>query len=94
MVYYGIKAEFQFDKISFAFKYIRRTSSIKNIPDTYKSVGLLQYKIGDGLFLTGAFGRNFSSANNLILPLVLTGVYQMEEKRLIRKNKKAIKNKN
>ncbi len=66
---YGLKAEFQIGKLSLAYEYIRRTSSLHSESNTYKSVGILHYKIRDGLFITGAFGQNFSRFNNLISTL-------------------------
>ncbi len=78
---YGGKAEFQFGKFSLAYEYVRRTSDIQNVSDTYKSVGLLHYKIKEGLFLTGAFGQNFSSVNNLITTIGINwGLSSGEEK--------------
>jgi hypothetical protein len=63
---FGIKTEFQFGKISLAYEYVNRSSSDKSAGTSFKSVGLVHYKIKDGLFLTGAFGRNFPTVNNLI----------------------------
>lgn len=60
---FGGKAEFEFKKISLAYEYIYRDSSNSN---TFRSNGLLKYKISDNLLLTGAFGKNFGSNNNLI----------------------------
>jgi hypothetical protein len=62
----GLKTEFQFGNIALAYEYINRSSSIKSVGTTFKSVGLINYKIKEGLFLTGAFGQNFSTINNLI----------------------------
>lgn len=66
---YGAKAELEFNRLSLAYEYIRRTSSQAGVPNTFKSVGLLKYKIKDGLYLTGAFGQNFTKNNNLIATL-------------------------
>jgi hypothetical protein len=60
---FGGKAEFEFKKISLAYEYIYRDSNSSN---TFRSNGLLKYKISDNLFLTGAFGKNFGLNNNLI----------------------------
>ena len=66
---YGAKAELEFNNLSFAYEYIRRATSKPGVPNTFKSVGLIKYKIKDGLFLTGAFGQNFTANNNLITVL-------------------------
>jgi len=60
---FGGKVELEFKKISIAYEYIYRINDISN---TFRSSGLLKYKISDQLFLTGAFGKNFGTANNLI----------------------------
>jgi hypothetical protein len=65
----GLKTEMQLGNISLAYEYINRSSSNQSITGSYKSVGLLHYKIKDGVFLTGAFGQNFASSNNLITSL-------------------------
>jgi hypothetical protein len=65
---YGAKAELEFNRLSVAYEYIRRETS-EPTPNTFKSVGLIKYKIKDGLYLTGAFGQNFTKVNNLIAVL-------------------------
>jgi len=60
---FGGKIEFEFKKISIGYEYIYR---VNNISNTFRSNGLLKYKISDQLFLTGAFGKNFGDSNNLI----------------------------
>ncbi len=60
---FGGKMELEFDKLTIAYEFIHR---INDIGDTYRSSGLLKYKINDNLYLTGAFGRNFGDADNLI----------------------------
>lgn len=66
---YGLKCEFEMNNISFAYEYVRRTTSQKDVPNTYKSVGLIKYKLTSGVYLTGAIGENFSTMNNLITSL-------------------------
>jgi hypothetical protein len=59
----GGKVELEFQRISFGYEYIYRSNEEVN---TYRSSGLLKYKISDQLFLTGAFGKNFGKSDNLI----------------------------
>ncbi len=59
----GGKIELEFQRISFGYEYIYRSNDEVN---TYRSSGLLKYKISDQLFLTGAFGKNFGKSDNLI----------------------------
>jgi hypothetical protein len=60
---FGGKLEFEFKKVSVAYEYIYRVNDNTN---TFRSNGLVKYKISDQLFLTGAFGKNFGDNNNLI----------------------------
>lgn len=78
---FGAKAEFSFRNLSLAYEYIRRTSSAATVTASFRSVGLIQYKLSDGLFLTGAFGQNFGVNNNLFTALGLTwGISNGQEK--------------
>jgi hypothetical protein len=60
---FGGKIELEFRKISVAYEYIHRINDNTN---TFRSNGILKYKLTDQLFLTGAFGKNFGNNNNLI----------------------------
>lgn len=60
---YGGKLEFEFKKLSLGYELIARTSKYRN---TYRSTGNIRFKIQDNLYITGAFGRNFGDANNLV----------------------------
>ncbi|SOD80956.1 hypothetical protein [Spirosoma fluviale] len=59
----GGKFEFEFKKLSFGYEYISRAN--KEIK-THRSTGLIKYKVQDNLYITGAFGKNFGSTNNLV----------------------------
>ncbi|MFW0735861.1 hypothetical protein [Flavobacterium sp. T12S277] len=56
----GSKAQFDWNKISVGYEYIKRNGEGKN----YRSVGFVQYKVSDNLYVTGGFGKNFESALN------------------------------
>lgn len=56
----GSKAQFDWNKISVGYEYIKRNGGGKN----YRSVGFVQYKVSDNLYVTGGFGKNFESALN------------------------------
>lgn len=60
---FGGKIELEFKKISISYEYIYRINDITN---TFRSNGLMKYKISDKVFLTTAFGKNFGTSNNLI----------------------------
>lgn len=58
----GTKIEFQFDKLSVGYEYIKRLSE----SDNYRSVGNIKYKLSDKLTLNGGFGKNFEKTDNLV----------------------------
>ncbi|GEM_PF-5031449 len=57
---YGSKAQLDLDKFALAYEYIKRNGDGKN----YRSVGFIQYKVSDNLYITGGFGKNFESSLN------------------------------
>lgn len=59
----GGKCELEFKKLAVSYEYIFRSNENG---DTFRSSGMIKYKISDKLLLTGAFGKNFGDANNLI----------------------------
>ncbi|MFL5773152.1 MAG: hypothetical protein ACJ75F_08340 [Flavisolibacter sp.] len=61
---FGGRFEFQLDKLSVSFESLHRFEEDNH--DTNRNVGILQYRIMDNLFLTGSFGKNFGSVNNLV----------------------------
>lgn len=79
----GGKLELEFKKLSVAYEYIYRTNDNTN---TFRSNGLVKYKISNQLILTGAFGKNFGNANNLISLLGINwGLSSGSEKTIERK---------
>ncbi|MCX6274587.1 MAG: hypothetical protein NTV09_05225 [Bacteroidetes bacterium] len=60
---FGGKLEFEFKNISVAYEYIYRADDNTN---TFRSNGMVKYKISDRLIFSGAFGKNFGEKNNLI----------------------------
>lgn len=60
---YGGKLEIEFKNLSIGYEYIYR---INNNMNSFRSNGIVKYKISDQLFLTGAFGKNFGNNDNLI----------------------------
>jgi len=63
----GGKLNFEFDRLSFGYEYIRRTGDHKD----YRSVGSISYKINENVSLEGGFGKNFERKDNLITTLGL-----------------------
>lgn len=68
----GGKIELEFDKLILSFEVIARNkqNDDKNIltqsGNTSRSTGLIKYKITNNFYVTGSFGKNFNSKNNLI----------------------------
>ncbi|NIJ52341.1 hypothetical protein FHS68_001497 [Dyadobacter arcticus] len=68
----GGKIELEFDKLILSFEAIARNkqNDDKNIltqtGNTSRSTGLIKYKITNNFYVTGSFGKNFDSKNNLI----------------------------
>lgn len=58
----GLKAELEFDRLSFGYEYISRSGDL----DSFRSSGSLVYKLTPNLYLSGAFGNNFGNTNDLI----------------------------
>lgn len=54
---YGGKAQFDFNNVSVGYEYIVRNGD----GGDYRSVGFVQYKVNTDVYLTGGFGRNFTS---------------------------------
>jgi hypothetical protein len=66
LVDFGGRAEFEFDKFSFSLESIKRINKDIKSLNTSRTVGIIQYKVNDNLFLLGTFGKDFGTINNLI----------------------------
>ncbi|NHM08033.1 DUF3450 domain-containing protein [Flavobacterium sp. CYK-4] len=62
---YGYKLEYSFKKLSLGIEYLLREYKNNSAENSKRTVGLLQYKISDGVYLTGSYGKNFGTVNNL-----------------------------
>ncbi len=62
----GGRIEFEFNKLSLGIESIRRINNDNKDFNTNRTVGIIQYKINDQLFLLGTFGKNFGDFNNLV----------------------------
>jgi len=60
---FGGKLEFEFRNLSIGYEYIYRSNDLTG---TFRSNGQIKYKVSDQVILTGAFGKNFGTNNNLI----------------------------
>ncbi len=62
---FGAKAEMELNKLSLAVEYIFRNPS-GEVDNTYRCVGLVNYRISQSFALTASFGRNFGNDYNLV----------------------------
>lgn len=61
----GLKLEYKYKELTIAVEHLKRSFSEGEIEDTERTVGILQYRINDNLYLTGSYGKNFGEENNL-----------------------------
>jgi hypothetical protein len=62
----GGRFEMQFDQFSASVESLHRFEQKGTVHDSNRTVGILQYRLRDQLYLTGSFGKNFGSVNNLV----------------------------
>jgi hypothetical protein len=61
----GGKIAFEFNALSIGYEYLKRNG--KGVPGDHKrSVGIINYKLSDNLYINGAFGKNFSAPDKLV----------------------------
>jgi len=62
----GGRIEFEFEKLAISFETVHRMVQNSDAENTNRNVGVIQYRVSEKLFLSGTFGKNFGSVNNLI----------------------------
>lgn len=60
---FGGKAELTYKRFSISWEYIYRINDIEN---TFRSNGVLAYKVSDKVYINAAFGKNYGEKDNLI----------------------------
>lgn len=60
---FGGKAELTYKRFSISWEYIYRINDIEN---TFRSNGVLAYKVSDKIYINAAFGKNYGEKDNLI----------------------------
>lgn len=60
---FGGKIEFVYNKFSIGYEFIYRSSDLDN---TYRSNGIINYKVSDSVYINAAFGKNYGDKDNLI----------------------------
>ncbi|MBP2618502.1 hypothetical protein [Chryseobacterium jejuense] len=74
---FGGKAEFTYKRFSISWEYIYRINDIEN---TFRSNGLIAYKVSDKIYINAAFGKNYGEKDNLISFLGLNWGLDSERK--------------
>jgi hypothetical protein len=62
---WGGKFEYATGSFSFSFEYINRTYGNIKLAGNERSIGMIQYKLSDGVYMVGSFGKNFGTGGNL-----------------------------
>jgi hypothetical protein len=62
----GGKLELQFNKLSLGYEIIYRKYSKRGITSDNRNVGVINYQLGNNLYINGAFGKDFGITNKLI----------------------------
>jgi hypothetical protein len=62
---FGIKVDYTVKDFSLSFEHINRKYNDSALESTNRNVFMMQYKISDGLYLSGSYGKNFGEVNNL-----------------------------
>ncbi|MGG1920782.1 hypothetical protein [Chryseobacterium sp.] len=60
---FGGKIELVYNRFSIGYEFIYRSS---DLDDTYRSNGVINYKVSDSVYINAAFGKNYGDKNNLI----------------------------
>lgn len=60
---FGGKIELVYNRFSIGYEFIYRSSDVDN---TYRSNGIINYKVSDSVYINAAFGKNYGDKNNLI----------------------------
>lgn len=76
---FGGKVQFDFNKFSFGYEYIKRNGDGKD----FRSVGVLQYQLRKDIYLTGGFGKNFEAESQKDLVTLFGIRFGINEKDLI-----------
>lgn len=60
---FGGKIELVYNKFSIGYEFIYRSCDLDN---TYRSNGIINYKVSDSVYINAAFGKNYGDKDNLI----------------------------
>ncbi|GGH67142.1 hypothetical protein HNQ91_001720 [Filimonas zeae] len=61
----GGRLEYSLERFSIGIEYLKRSYSGAGEYNSERTVGVIQYKVSDNLFITGTYGKNFGNVKNL-----------------------------
>jgi hypothetical protein len=61
----GGKIAFELNRLSIGYEYLKRTGKAVS-GDDKRSVGIINYRLSDNLYINGAFGKNFNGPDKLV----------------------------
>ncbi len=61
----GFKLQYLIKNLSISYEYLKRNYANNSNLNSERSVGVIEYKISDGVFINGTFGNNFGNSNKL-----------------------------
>ena len=62
---FGGKIEYNINRLCISVEYVKRNYNTDKNLNSDRTVGIIQYKISDNLYATGAYGKNFGDFNNV-----------------------------
>lgn len=65
----GIRAGYEKGRFQVSAEHINRNYRSDKSLNGYRTTGIIQFKVNDGLYLMGSFGKNFSQEHNLFTML-------------------------
>jgi hypothetical protein len=65
----GIRAGYEKGPFQISVEHINRSYKDLKGQDTYRTTGIIQFKMNDGFYLMGSFGKNFSQQHSLFTML-------------------------
>jgi len=61
---WGYKIEYKLENIAIAIEHLNRKYANNAVLNSDRTVGVIQYKISDGIYFTGSYGKNFGMIKN------------------------------
>lgn len=63
---FGGRVDYSIGRFSVSVEHLNRIYTSSGASNSKRTVGTIQYKVNDNLYITGTYGENFGTGNNLI----------------------------